>query len=43
MAAVADDEQLGLIVDDDNSVDKAIIITSADDVSIIDDQIKKKK
>ena len=35
------DELLGFIVIDDNSVDEAIIITSADDIIIIDDGTKK--
>ena len=28
-------------MDDDNSVDEAIVITSADEIIIIDDEIKK--
>ena len=36
------DKLLGMIVDNDNSVDEAIIITSADDVIIIDDETKGK-
>ena len=36
------DKLLGLIVDNDNSADAAITITSADDVIIIDDETKKK-
>ena len=38
-----DNELLGLIVYDDNSVDEAIVITSAGNVIIIDDEIKKEK
>ena len=34
---------LGLIVDDNNSADAAITITSADDINIIDDKTKKNK
>ena len=36
------DKLLGLIVDDDNSADAAIAITSADDVIIIDNETKIK-
>ena len=35
------DELLGLIVNNDNSMDEAIVITPEDDVIITDDEIKK--
>ena len=35
------DELLGLIVDNDNSADEAIMITSEDDIIITDNEIKK--
>ena len=37
------DKLLGLIVDDDNSAEVAIAITSADDIIIIDDETEKIK
>ena len=35
------DELLGLIVDNDNSADETIVITSEDDIIITDNEIKR--